>query len=186
MNVNSLLLENTDRTNLNEAERKLSIAAGAALFGFGLLSAGRLRGLLLTGIGAAAIYRGVTGHCHFYDAMGIDTSAETSESFAGSQEFAVSEGSDVSRDAKSAASAYGSKVKQRHTAEIKGKNQVDKDRFDKLKSTQVNRGRDEEKAIEIAAEEVKELRRREGRSKDDEANFEGTEEILEKRGNRQD
>jgi hypothetical protein len=45
-------------------------------------------------------------------------------------------------------------------------NQVDKDRFDKLKETQVDRGREESKAIEIAAEEVKELRKREGRSKD--------------------
>jgi hypothetical protein len=46
-------------------------------------------------------------------------------------------------------------------------NQVDKDRFEKLKETQVERGRDEETAIEVAADEVKEMRRREGRSKDD-------------------
>ena len=46
-------------------------------------------------------------------------------------------------------------------------NQVDKDRFEKLKETQVERGRDEETAVEIAASEVKEMRRREGRSKDD-------------------
>jgi hypothetical protein len=45
-------------------------------------------------------------------------------------------------------------------------NQIDKDRFEKLKDTQVERGRDEETARTIAAEEVKELRRREGRSKD--------------------
>jgi hypothetical protein len=63
-------------------------------------------------------------------------------------------------------------VIQQHTQEIgdiavlNRENQVDKDRFDKLKETQVDRGRDENKAIEIAAEEVKELRRREGRSKD--------------------
>jgi len=46
-------------------------------------------------------------------------------------------------------------------------NETDKDRFEKLKQTQEERGRHEEKAIEIAAEEVKELRRREGRSKED-------------------
>ena len=40
-------------------------------------------------------------------------------------------------------------------------NQKDKDRFEKLKETQVERGRNEEKAIEIAAGEVKEMRRRE-------------------------
>jgi hypothetical protein len=47
-------------------------------------------------------------------------------------------------------------------------NQKDKERFEKLKETQVERGRDEEKAIEVAASEVKELRRREGRDKDEE------------------
>ncbi len=47
-------------------------------------------------------------------------------------------------------------------------NQKDKERFEKLKETQVERGRDEEKALEVAASEVKELRRREGRDKDEE------------------
>jgi hypothetical protein len=45
-------------------------------------------------------------------------------------------------------------------------NQVDKDRFEKLKETEVARGRKEETAIDVAAEQVKELRQREGRSKD--------------------
>jgi hypothetical protein len=49
---------------------------------------------------------------------------------------------------------------------LKPENQIDKDRFEKLKDAQVERGRDESIAVEIAAEEVKELRRREGRSKD--------------------
>ena len=48
-------------------------------------------------------------------------------------------------------------------------NKVDKERFKKLKSAQTNRGRNEGEATEVAAEEVKELRRREGRSKDDKA-----------------
>jgi len=46
-------------------------------------------------------------------------------------------------------------------------NQRDKDRFEKLKEAQVDRGRDDESATEIAAEEVKEMRRREGRTKED-------------------
>lgn len=50
---------------------------------------------------------------------------------------------------------------------LKEENKVDKQRFEKLKDAQEDRGRDEEKAIEVAAEEVKELRDREGRSKDD-------------------
>jgi hypothetical protein len=46
-------------------------------------------------------------------------------------------------------------------------NQIDKERFDKLKEAQVGRGRDEGTATEVAAEEVKEMRSREGRSKKD-------------------
>lgn len=45
-------------------------------------------------------------------------------------------------------------------------NEKDKKRFEKLKEAQVQRGRDEEKATEVAASEVKEMREREGRSKD--------------------
>jgi hypothetical protein len=45
-------------------------------------------------------------------------------------------------------------------------NEKDKKRFEKLKEAQVERGRDEEKAIEVAASEVKEMREREGRSKE--------------------
>jgi hypothetical protein len=184
MNATSLFLGNTDRTNLNDKERKLSIAAGAALFGFGLLSAGRLRGLLLAGAGAAAIYRGVTGHCHFYDTMGINTLEEPGESPKASQSFVANEAGDNLSEARFEESAGASTDEQRHTSAANGKNQVDKDRFDKLKSTQVNRGRDEEKAIEIAAEEVKELRRREGRSKDDAGDLERAEEAFEKHRNR--
>ena len=50
---------------------------------------------------------------------------------------------------------------------LNSENQVDKKRFEKLKEAQIERGRDEEKAIDVAASEVKEMRRREGRSKDD-------------------
>jgi hypothetical protein len=46
-------------------------------------------------------------------------------------------------------------------------NQKDKDRFEKLKEAQVERGRDEQTATEVAASEVKEMRRREGRDKDE-------------------
>lgn len=46
-------------------------------------------------------------------------------------------------------------------------NEKDKDRFDKLKEAQVERGRGEEEATQVAASEVKEMRRREGRSKEE-------------------
>jgi hypothetical protein len=50
---------------------------------------------------------------------------------------------------------------------LKKENRTDKERFKKLKETQVERGRDENEATEVAASEVKEMRRREGRSKDE-------------------
>jgi hypothetical protein len=47
-------------------------------------------------------------------------------------------------------------------------NKVDKERFEKLKDTEIKRGqRDEETATEVAAGQVKELRKREGRSKEE-------------------
>lgn len=46
-------------------------------------------------------------------------------------------------------------------------NQVDKERFEKLKDAEVERGREEEKATDVAAQQVKELRQREGRGKDE-------------------
>lgn len=50
---------------------------------------------------------------------------------------------------------------------LKQENEKDKERFDKMKSTEVERGRDEETAINVAAKETKELREREGRAKHD-------------------
>ena len=50
---------------------------------------------------------------------------------------------------------------------LKKENRKDKERFEKLKDTHVERGRDEDKATQEAASEVKEMRRREGRSKEE-------------------
>jgi hypothetical protein len=49
---------------------------------------------------------------------------------------------------------------------LKPENKIDKSRFRKLKQTEKERGRGEQKATKVAAHEVKELRKREGRSKD--------------------
>lgn len=48
---------------------------------------------------------------------------------------------------------------------LKKANQVDKARFEKLKEAETERGRSEHRATKVAAHEVKELRRQEGRSK---------------------
>lgn len=58
--------------NVRPPERMLSIFAGAAL---GLLGASRrsLGGTLLMLVGGALAYRGATGHCQVYEALGINS-----------------------------------------------------------------------------------------------------------------
>jgi uncharacterized membrane protein len=58
--------------NISGTERILSAAAGAGLVALGLARR-RLDGLLLGGLGGALIWRGYTGHCHCYAALGINT-----------------------------------------------------------------------------------------------------------------
>jgi uncharacterized membrane protein len=58
--------------NISEVERWGSVGVGALLVLAGL-SRGRGTGLLLGLAGGALVYRGVTGHCHCYEALGINT-----------------------------------------------------------------------------------------------------------------
>jgi uncharacterized membrane protein len=58
--------------NVGQTERRVSTIAGGALAVFGL-SRGSLPGLLLAGLGGAMVFRGLSGHCHAYKALGIDT-----------------------------------------------------------------------------------------------------------------
>ena len=58
--------------NVGEGERAVSVAAGAilALLGIGRRDA---TGLLIAGVGGALAYRGATGHCSMYQALGVNT-----------------------------------------------------------------------------------------------------------------
>ncbi len=60
-------------TNVGDAERFVSVLAGTAVALAGL-GRGRGAGIAAAAAGAALVHRGVTGHCHVYDAAGIDTS----------------------------------------------------------------------------------------------------------------
>jgi uncharacterized membrane protein len=60
--------------NVHDYERIASLAAGAALTAFGLFRAQHGR-LPLAALGAAMVSRGLTGRCHVYKAIGIDTRA---------------------------------------------------------------------------------------------------------------
>lgn len=60
-------------TNVGDAERVVSAGVGAGLAVCGLAQ-GNLRGLLLAGLGAGLVYRGMSGHCQLYRALGLTTS----------------------------------------------------------------------------------------------------------------
>ena len=57
--------------NMGPAERWLSMLAGGALVAYGLTRRSRLRTPAALG-GAALLYRGATGHCDVYQALGVD------------------------------------------------------------------------------------------------------------------
>ena len=59
--------------NISTEEKQWSLWGGAALVAAGL-ARGKLQGMVLAGLGAGLIYRGSTGHCHMYEALGVDTS----------------------------------------------------------------------------------------------------------------
>ena len=58
--------------NIGDTERVLSVAAGLGLATIGLLR-GRLPGLALSALGAGLAWRGYTGKCQCYAALGINT-----------------------------------------------------------------------------------------------------------------
>lgn len=63
----------TDMTpNVNNTERFVSAAAGGALLAYGIRNGGIL-GTALSVLGGVMLFRGATGHCHLYNAAGIDT-----------------------------------------------------------------------------------------------------------------
>jgi uncharacterized membrane protein len=74
--------------NVGQLERGVSIASGAIL---ALLGVGRggLPGLLIGAVGGGLIYRGATGHCHAYQALGINTAEEEQQQSAGTGDIHV-------------------------------------------------------------------------------------------------
>lgn len=68
-------------TNVGELERMASIAGGVALAFIGLNSRST-RGLLMMALGGGLVYRGVTGHCHLYEALGVHTNEPQSPNAA--------------------------------------------------------------------------------------------------------
>jgi uncharacterized membrane protein len=66
--------------NVGEIERWASAIGGGALAVYGitrLISRGSVGGAVLALVGGSLIYRGTTGHCDMYQALGIDTAGTT-------------------------------------------------------------------------------------------------------------
>lgn len=66
------------RVNVGDGERNVSLAAGAILAALGIARRS-IPGMVIASVGGAMIYRGATGHCHAYEAMGIDTAQPEQE-----------------------------------------------------------------------------------------------------------
>jgi hypothetical protein len=66
----------TGGRNVAEVERSLSVMGGVALLGAALAARGVV-GLLMGLAGGAMVYRGLTGHCQIYQALGINTAEGT-------------------------------------------------------------------------------------------------------------
>lgn len=64
------------KINVGSVERVASAVGGGALITMGLKQGGVLGGLLAA-VGGGLALRGVTGHCHMYEALGIDTSEDS-------------------------------------------------------------------------------------------------------------
>lgn len=59
--------------NVGGTERVISALGGAVITAYGI-SRGGLSGLAITAIGGALLYRGISGNCQLYRALGVDTS----------------------------------------------------------------------------------------------------------------
>lgn len=61
--------------NVGEPERWLSVISGSAIAAYGLKMRS-IPGLVLAGVGGALVWRGATGHCNVYEAMGVSSADE--------------------------------------------------------------------------------------------------------------
>ena len=62
--------------NINDTERLASVVGGGTLLAWGLARR-NWDGLLMAAIGGGLVYRGATGHCDVYQALGVNTSKRT-------------------------------------------------------------------------------------------------------------
>lgn len=73
--------------NVSLNERTISTAAGVAMVLAGLTRPTTTRGLVLSVLGGMAVYRGISGHCSLYSALGISTAKPSHEPSAEPEEY---------------------------------------------------------------------------------------------------
>ena len=79
--------------NISDAERWISMAAGAGLAAYGLARR-RTGGWVMAGLGALLVRRGITGHCDTYQLFGLNTAgtgSDTRQALGGSAGVIVDE-----------------------------------------------------------------------------------------------
>src|ERR1043165_421918 len=64
--------------NVNNPERWFSVVAGGARGGSGRPRRS-IAGLVVAGVGGGLVWRGATGHCHVYEAMGLSSAPAEGE-----------------------------------------------------------------------------------------------------------
>ncbi len=74
--------------NVGQAERIASLVGGGLLALYGLRR-GSLDGLVLMGIGGGLVYRGATGHCYAYGALGVSTAQDPETATAVPAQYGV-------------------------------------------------------------------------------------------------
>jgi len=73
------------KQNVGDTERKVSLASGAILAFVGLRRMD-LPGLVIAGIGSSLLWRGTTGHCSVYKALGIDTAQDVTKTASAAEQ----------------------------------------------------------------------------------------------------
>lgn len=79
--------------NISDTERWLSMAAGAGLAMYGLTRR-RTAGWVMAGLGAMLVRRGMSGHCHTYQMLGLNTAGtgdDTRQALGGNAGVVVDE-----------------------------------------------------------------------------------------------
>jgi uncharacterized membrane protein len=85
--------------NISDNERWLSMAAGAGMVLYGL-SRRRTAGWMAAGLGALLFRRGMSGHCHTYEALGLNTARpdqDTRQALGGTAGVIVEESVTINR-----------------------------------------------------------------------------------------